>query len=195
MPSLRVFLRRTILARRWALLALALCAPALAGATEAEEVWLQIDTGALKLTVMRGDQVVQVFDDIAIGRFGTTKDKRRLDGKTPLGEFRISLIKNNSGFYRFFGFDYPRLDQADRALQRGDLPVDQYVAIRQAVRGQRTPPQNTALGGHLGIHGIGSGDPQVHEDYNWTNGCVALTNAQIDALTRWVQLGTRVVIY
>jgi hypothetical protein len=195
MPSLRAFLRRMIHARLWALFALALCAPAVAVASEAGEIWLQIDTGALELKVMRGDQVVQVFEDIAIGRSGTTKDKRRMDGKTPLGEFRISLVKNNSGFYRFFGFDYPRLDQADRALQRGDLPVDQYVAIRQAVRGRRTPPQNTALGGHLGIHGIGSGDPQVHEDYNWTNGCVALTNAQIDALTRWVRLGTRVVIY
>lgn len=182
-------------ARVWALLALALCAPALSVASEADEIWVQIDTQALDLKVMRGDQVVQEFEDIAIGRFGTTRDKRRLDRKTPLGEYRISLIKNNSGFYRFFGFDYPRLDQAERALQRGDLSVDEYMAIRHAVRGRRTPPQNTALGGHLGIHGIGAGDPQVHEDYNWTNGCVALTNAQIDALTRWVRLGTRVVIY
>ena len=56
------------------------------------------------------------------------------------------------------------------------------------------PPQQTALGGHIGIHGIGAGDPRIHEDFNWTSGCIALTNAQIDDLAGWVRLGMRVVV-
>lgn len=160
-----------------------------------EEVWLQIDTQALILRVMRGQQPVKTYEDIAIGRFGTTENKRRLDGKTQLGEFHISLIKNTSTYHRFFGFDYPRLDQAERALERGDLPLDEFKAIHNAVRAHRVPPQNTALGGHLGIHGIGAGDPKIHESYNWTKGCIALTNSQIDELAQWVRLGVRVVIY
>ena len=55
------------------------------------------------------------------------------------------------------------------------------------------PP--TTLGGLIGIHGIGKGDPRVHRDFNWTFGCVALTNEQIDQLRPWVRLGTRVVLY
>ena len=193
MSNLQGFFLRAI--QCWVLLALALSSPAQALGNEADEIWLEVDTGAAELRVMRGAELLEVYPDIAIGRAGTTRDKRRLDRRTPLGEFRIRLVKNDSDFHRFFGFDYPRLDQADRALQQGDLPVAEYVAIRNAVRGRRTPPQNTALGGHLGIHGIGAGDPEIHEDYNWTNGCVALTNAQIDALTRWVRIGTRVVVH
>lgn len=172
---------------------LLLLAPVLAQASD--EIWLQVDTGALELRVLRGVEVVRIYRDIAIGRFGTTEDKRRLDGKTPLGEYRISLIKNNSKFHRFFGFDYPHLRHAERALQRGELSVEDYLRVRNAVRAGRVPPQNTPLGGHLGIHGIGAGEPEVHTDFNWTNGCIALTNEQIEELTPWLRVGTRVVVY
>jgi lipoprotein-anchoring transpeptidase ErfK/SrfK len=56
------------------------------------------------------------------------------------------------------------------------------------------PPQHTPLGGYIGIHGIGNGDTQIHETVNWTNGCVALTNQQIDDLETWVYIGMRVAI-
>ena len=46
----------------------------------------------------------------------------------------------------------------------------------------------------IGIHGIGDGDRGVHRDFNWTNGCVALTNEEIDELLRWVKIGTPVEI-
>jgi len=50
------------------------------------------------------------------------------------------------------------------------------------------------LGGGIGIHGIGRGDLDIHRQYNWTNGCVALDNDQITDLARWIGVGTRVVI-
>jgi lipoprotein-anchoring transpeptidase ErfK/SrfK len=62
------------------------------------------------------------------------------------------------------------------------------------VQAGKTPPQHTPLGGYIGIHGVGSGDPEVHRAYNWTNGCVALTNAQIDILAEWARAGTPVEI-
>lgn len=160
-----------------------------------EEVWLQVDTDAQVLKVLQGKRIIRTYEDIAIGRGGPTRDKRRLDGKTPLGEFHISRINNKSHFHRFFGFDYPRLEHADRALKKGYLDTDEYMAISQAVRDGRVPPQNTVLGGHLGIHGIGAGDPQMHRDFNWTNGCIALTNREVDELAQWIQLGVRVVVY
>jgi len=42
---------------------------------------------------------------------------------------------------------------------------------------------------------IGAGDPKIHASYNWTKGCIALTNSQIDELAQWIRLGVRVVIY
>lgn len=160
-----------------------------------ENIWIQVDTQKLELRVLRDNEVIETYSDIAIGRFGVTRDKRRQDGKTQLGEFRVNRINAESPFRLFFGFDYPQLDQAERALQAGDLPLDDFNRIRTAHRRHSAPPQNTRLGGFLGIHGIGAGDPKVHATYNWTNGCIALTNDQIEALSRWIKLGTRVVIY
>jgi L,D-peptidoglycan transpeptidase YkuD (ErfK/YbiS/YcfS/YnhG family) len=56
------------------------------------------------------------------------------------------------------------------------------------------PPQNTILGGAIGIHGIGNGDPEIHKRFHWTEGCVAVTNEQIERLAELVDIGTRVVI-
>lgn len=196
MPTLCHYLPSSGAACRYLLtLLLALLLPSQALSANEGEVWLQVDTQALEVRLMRGRSVLRVYEDIAIGRFGTTSDKRHLDGKTQLGEFRINRIKNDSSFHRFFGIDYPRLDHAERALEQGNLSAADFQAIRQAIRARRAPPQNTTLGGHLGIHGIGAGDPKVHSEYNWTQGCIALTNAQIDELTPWLKLGTRVVIY
>jgi murein L,D-transpeptidase YafK len=170
-----------------------LCAPVNATA-QGGETWLLVDTAQKTLTVMQGERVRRSYNNISIGRGGTTPDKRRDDDKTPLGEFRIARIDPDSHFHRFFGFDYPSLEQAERALESGDIDGQQYLRIRQALRSAKMPPQQTALGGFLGIHGVGKGDPRIHEQFNWTSGCIALTNAQIDDLAAWVRLGMRVVI-
>jgi L,D-peptidoglycan transpeptidase YkuD (ErfK/YbiS/YcfS/YnhG family) len=50
------------------------------------------------------------------------------------------------------------------------------------------------LGGAIGIHGIGGGSPDVHRRFHWTEGCVAVSNEQIERLAELVGIGTRVVI-
>jgi hypothetical protein len=86
------------------------------------------------------------------------------------------------------------MNQATEALQAHRISSDDWRAINLAHQQGREPPSNTGLGGNIGIHGIGAGDPQVHEDFNWTEGCIALTNEQIEELARWIHLGTRVVV-
>lgn len=177
-----------------ALLAFAMpCAPVSATA-QAGETWLLVDTTNKTLSVMDGDRVRRRYGNISIGRAGTTPDKRMYDDKTPLGEFHIARIAGDSPFHRFFGFDYPSLEQAGRALEAGDIDGRQYLRIRQALRQDQMPPQKTPLGGYIGIHGVGAGDPRIHEDFNWTSGCIALTNDQVDDLAAWVRLGMRVVV-
>jgi len=158
------------------------------------EVWLSIDTTAATLSIMVGKHVRIVVPNIAIGRYGATDAKKLGDNRTPLGSFRIAWLQEQSRFHRFFGLNYPDLKRARSAMQAGELDIESWRRIERAQRRGATPPQNTLLGGAIGIHGIGAGDPRMHEDFNWTNGCVALTNEQIDDLTPWVRVGTRVEI-
>lgn len=159
------------------------------------EIWVDVDTTEHTLTVMQGDQIKRIFENIAIGRYGTTLNKRTLDDKTPLGTFRIGWINEKSRYHRFFGLDYPDRETAWRALEDNIISEETWLSILHAVNQGRTPPQNTELGGYIGIHGIGNGDPEIHDQFHWTNGCIALTNKQIDQLGEWLKPGVWVRIH
>ena len=163
-------------------------------AAQDNDTWILVNTGNLTLSVLKGDTVRRTYKKISIGRAGTTRDKKQGDSKTPLGEFHLVRIAPKSPFYRFFGLDYPNVGHAERALQAGTIGQEHYAAIRQAFQSGDIPPQATPLGGYLGIHGIGEGDPEIHAKFNWTHGCIALTNQQIDDLSSWVHIGMRVVV-
>ncbi len=153
-----------------------------------------VDTDAETLTVIRGTRVVKTFQDVAIGRYGKTYFKSQGDNKTPLGNYTIGWVNRDSRYYIFLGLTYPDQPAADRALQDGRISEAQWQDIRIALTTGKTPPQQTPLGGYIGIHGLGEGDVTVHQQYNWTNGCVALTNAQMDQLLQWARIGTPVEI-
>lgn len=180
----------------WAALILCGLFLSLPNATPAggEQPWLLVDTTALTLAVMRGEQVLLELENIAIGSNGATRDKRIGDEKTPLGEFTINEIRDSERFHRFLAFAYPPMDYASAALRDGRISRREYLAISRAWRGGEPPPQNTGLGGNLGIHGLGAGDPEIHRLFNWTNGCIALTNEQMERLAPLVHVGTRVSI-
>lgn len=157
-------------------------------------IWIDVDTNAHTLSVMQGDTIQAVFKNVAIGRYGTTWSKMTKDDKTPLGRFRVGWINEKSRYYRFFGLNYPNLDTAKRALDENRITEETWLSILEAKIMGKTPPQNTPLGGHIGIHGIGRGDQEIHHKYNWTNGCIALTNEQIDQLGKWIKPGILVNI-
>jgi len=165
-----------------------------AARADAGENWILIDLGEMSLSVMQGDTAMQTFRNISIGRGGATLEKTRGDGKTPLGEFHIVRITSDTPFHRFFGFDYPDLERARRARRAGSIDAARFAAIRDSIQARQVPPQGTILGGYVGIHGIGEGSVAIHEDFNWTKGCIALTNAQIDKLAEHVHIGTKVII-
>ncbi|RMD68704.1 MAG: L,D-transpeptidase [Gammaproteobacteria bacterium] len=156
--------------------------------------WLLIDTERLTLSVMEGNKVKKVYRNIAIGRGGVTEERKRGDGKTPKGVFHVVRIEKKTPFRLFFGLDYPNRAHAERAFRRGIIDRFTLRAIERALRMGRMPPADTPLGGNIGIHGLGNADPRIHQALNWTQGCIALTNAQIEDLSAWVRLGTRVVI-
>jgi murein L,D-transpeptidase YafK len=162
--------------------------------TAVAENRLQIDTHQGTLTVLDHNTPILVLDGIAIGRFGASRDKMLGDGMTPLGSYHVTSIKRSRRFHFFIGLDYPSVADADRGLKNAILTPSQADAIRAAHAKGKLPPQDTPLGGHIGLHGIGDGDPAVHARYNWTKGCVAVTDDQLDQLLPLIRVGTRVEI-
>lgn len=171
-------------------------APPLSATLDApHEPWLLVDTKADTLSIMQGHRPIKVFRPIALGSSGAGLKSRRGDNRTPTGVFRVGWVNDQSRFKTFIGLDYPNIDYAERALRQQMIDRATYERVRTAwVHGQ-TPPQDTPLGGQIGIHGIGIGDPQIHQaGIDWTSGCVALDNQQIAALRPWVKKGMRVEI-
>ncbi len=160
----------------------------------AQDIWLQVETRTHLLTVMEGDKPIERFEKIAIGRRGYGYEKERGDDKTPLGTYRIGWVNENSRYHRFYGFTYPNRENAERAYQSGLIGPGAYQSIIQATADASVPPQDTPLGGQIGIHGLGSANPRVHQIFDWTHGCIAMTNEQIDRLSHWIRKGTLVVI-
>lgn len=182
---------RLLSAAAWAGMLLVLATPAAAADGERR---LVVDTQQLTLTVMDGELPQLTLHNLAIGRYGASEAKRRGDNTTPLGRFRITGIERASGFHRFIQLNYPDAVRTERAYREGLIGAAEYRAILAAHRRGVTPPQRTALGGRIGIHGLGQGDPELHRTMNWTRGCVALTDEQIDTLLRWVRIGMMVEV-
>ncbi len=161
---------------------------------QADSRWLLVDTQTRVLSVMEADQPLAHFEGLAFGVAGVGMKQRYGDGVTPLGTFRLGWINRSSRFELFFGLDYPNREHAALALQAGRIDQLTHDRILSALDASRTPPQTTPLGGAIGIHGIGLGDPYVHRIFNWTDGCIAMTNAQIRALDPWIHIGMTVVV-
>ena len=159
-----------------------------------DDVWILIDTKKLQLEVKQGNKTIAVMENVAIGRSGAGFKQRVGDDVTPIGTYKIGWINNKSPFYRFYGFDYPSVENADEALLSGLLSKKAHTAIIDAHEKDEIPPQNTAIGGRIGIHGLGNADEFIHKMMNWTHGCIALTNEQVDKLEQWIRKGMLVKV-
>lgn len=158
------------------------------------EKWLLVDTDKHTLRLLDGERELLRFEGIAIGRGGPGRYRLKGDERTPLGKFRVAWLNDNSGYRFFIGLDYPQRTHADKAFESGDIDESDRQRIRKAIYDGKLPPQNTPLGGQIGIHGLGRADPKLHAMSDWTRGCVAVTNEQIDLLRRHVYIGMAVVI-
>lgn len=163
-------------------------------AYSSSDVWLLVDTKARKIEVKKGARTIETLNSIAIGRGGAGFKSQRGDDITPYGDYRIGWIGEKSMFRKFFGLTYPSVHDADKALRQGIIDKMTHYRIVSAHLNKQIPPQNTPLGGQIGIHGLGHADERVHKVFDWTHGCIALTNGQIDHLSQWVDTGTVVRI-
>jgi uncharacterized protein YijF (DUF1287 family) len=150
--------------------------------------WILVDKQARVLTLYAGGDAVKSYP-IALG-FDPVRDKEREgDGRTPEGDFVITeaLDRHLAARYgaRSLRLSYPNAEDAARGLRQKLITPAQAAAIVAAAQAGRQPPQTTPLGGSIRIHGGGVGN-------DWTAGCVALRDADVTELYRFVGVGTRV---
>jgi len=139
-----------------------------------------------KLFLYSGGKIVRSYH-VGLGLSPVGDKLRQGDRRTPEGDFYIFTKNDKSAFYLSLGISYPNARHAERGLRDGLITKAQYDSITRALQAKKTPPQNTALGGDIYIHGNGAGS-------DWTWGCVALENEDVRELFNAVPLGTPVTI-
>ena len=132
-----------------------------------------IEKQARRMTLSKDNAPVLTFR-VALGR-GYGPKSAEGDGRTPEGLYYVEAFKPDSQFYRALKISYPNEQDRQRAARLGVSPGDLIM-----------------------IHGLDSNIEAQwqanHWMFNWTNGCVAVTNAEIDVLWESVALGTPVEI-
>jgi hypothetical protein len=139
-----------------------------------------------KLHLFDGPRLVRTYT-IALGSEPLGQKQSRDDGRTPEGVFRVCIRNSRSRYHRFLGLSYPDTAAAQRGLRDGLLSQGEFDEIMQANALRRCPPWTSPLGGGIGIHGHGAGS-------DWTAGCIALDDVEVDELFRVLRLGDEVEI-
>tara|TARA_B110000014_G_scaffold258635_1_gene245063 strand:+ start:1888 stop:2451 length:564 start_codon:yes stop_codon:yes gene_type:complete len=161
-----------------------------------EEYRIIINKNDKELVVKKSNTIIKKYH-IATGKGGKGTKRERGDSKTPLGVYRVTKLKKSSRFHYFIQLSYPNLIDAWYGFKNEVIDGADFKRIAGAYKKREFPPQDTKLGGQIGIHGIGRITKQklaIHKDLNWTDGCIALTNHDINELKQYVNIGTVVVI-
>lgn len=111
---------------------------------------------------------------VRLGRHPVGHKEREGDARTPEGLYEIDYRNPQSGYHLALHISYPRPEDVARARELGVSP-----------------------GGDIMIHGIRNGlgcIGRLHRARDWTQGCVAMTNPEIEEVWRVVPDGTPVEI-
>jgi murein L,D-transpeptidase YafK len=111
---------------------------------------------------------------VALGQGGLAPKDRQGDGRTPEGHYVIDARNAASEYHLSLHVSYPNADDRKRAAKLGVAP-----------------------GGDIMIHGLPNGKGWIgagHRAYDWTLGCIAVTNEEIEEVWKLVPVGTPVEI-
>ncbi len=128
----------------------------------------------------RGIEVPISTYRVAIGPGGAGEKLREGDSVTPVGHYHV-VFKKPSTYRVFMRLDYPNQDDRARFAR---------------LKASGALPSTARIGGDVGIHGA---PPQpewksVHKNYDWTLGCIAVDDDEIEAIAKVVPEGTPVDI-
>lgn len=134
---------------------------------------VKVDKSKRRMYLFKDDEVVQEFR-IALGKQPKGHKRFEGDNRTPEGQYKLDYIMEESDFYRSVHINYPQSADKEWA-EKHDL----------------------SPGGNIKIHGIKNGErrsPSFIQSFDWTDGCIALTNQDMDAFIELVKMGTPIHI-
>lgn len=126
-----------------------------------------------KLYLIRNGKVISAFK----AAFGANPKGHKLkegDEKTPEGQYILDYKKSDSAFYKAIHISYPNQEDKKRAKKDGVNP-----------------------GGLIMIHGQKNGFgwfAWITQNFNWTDGCIAVSNSAMDDIWEAVSIGTPIEI-
>jgi len=132
-----------------------------------------VDKSQRRLVLLHQGKPLKAYR-IALGPTPVGHKECQGDGRTPEGLYRIDFRKPDSAFHRALHISYPNARDIQVARSRGVDP-----------------------GGAIMIHGLGKNlgwFGKLHYFVDWTAGCMAVTNAEIEELWRAAPDGTPVEI-
>ena len=138
------------------------------------------------LLLYLGRELLKTYH-IALGSNPVGPKLKAGDGKTPEGIYYICLRKDQSKYHKSLGLSYPNQVDALRGLNAGLIDENTYRYISLCEKRRIRPPWGTPLGGEIMIHGSGT-------NTDWTIGCIALNDSDIDELWCNTPVGTIVTI-
>jgi murein L,D-transpeptidase YafK len=128
---------------------------------------------AHSMTLLSGGKVLKTYK-IALGSVPVGPKQVEGDHKTPEGTYLIDAKNGHSQFHLSLHISYPSAADQQRARSMGARP-----------------------GGAIMIHGLAKPFAYLgplHRQTDWTDGCIAVTNAEIEEIWTLVPVGTRVEI-
>jgi murein L,D-transpeptidase YafK len=127
-----------------------------------------------KMILMQGDLVLRVYR-VALGRYPMGHKLREGDSRTPEGLYTLDFKLEDSDFYKAIRVSYPNERDIFYARQHGVDP-----------------------GGKIMIHGLPNDLTAArvgHPVIDWTQGCIAVTNSEMDEIWSMVDSGTPIEIH
>lgn len=157
---------------RWIALALMLFWSAgFAAAQQATHVL--VSKGDRRMQIMNGDTVLKTYS-VALGGSPVGHKEKEGDERTPEGSYVLDWRNSKSSYHRSIHVSYPNEADTERARKVGEDP-----------------------GGMIMIHGqrnyFGWLSP-ITQWFDWTNGCIAVTNADMNEIWALVGNGTPIEI-
>jgi lipoprotein-anchoring transpeptidase ErfK/SrfK len=155
---------------------------------------IAVDKSEHTLGILADGKLMKTYH-VELGDGGSGDKKVSGDHKTPEGTFYITekSVLSPADYYlgtRWMELSYPNIEDAQRGLASGLISKKTYDSIVSAINMGVTPPQDTPLGGGVGIHG--GSIPSFGS--NWTWGCVGLANKDVEDFYSYIKVGTKVVI-
>ncbi|WP_291515742.1 L,D-transpeptidase family protein [Bdellovibrio sp. ArHS] len=135
-----------------------------------------------RLFLFSGDSLLRVYN-VALGRSPYGHKTQEGDNKTPEGVYQIDFKKNDSEYHKALHVNYPN---------KADLERTKRISQNKGV--------DLSPGGDIMIHGLPNDDTsrffvdKAHPIINWTRGCIAVTNEEIDELYQLVPVKTELEI-